>query len=231
LQHIRGTDFRATAELIETVIGKDAEHAKQDNTAWRAIESLTRRAVKSERSSYLASRGLEVPPGIRFCREVPYFEEGKETRYLDAMLAPITRNGELLSYQATYLHNGKKAPVAIPRKTLPGKPISGGACEVYPAEEVMGIAEGVETAIAAKMLFSTPTWASLSTSGMRTWEWPAIVKEVWIFADNDANYAGHAAAYALAHRLAKAGIAAHVQFPQIAGDWNDVLLASARKQA
>jgi putative DNA primase/helicase len=53
-----------------------------------------------------------------------------------------------------------------------------------------------------------------------------------VFADNDTNFAGHAAAYTLAHRLALAGIKVYVEFPvDIDGapdsnDWNDVLIRS-----
>jgi putative DNA primase/helicase len=232
LQHLRGIDFREAAELVDSIIGKNQDMEPRDNTAELANARLTARAIRPASSAYLASRGLEVPPGILFAREVPYYEEGQEPLRFDAMLAPITRNGELLTYQATYLLKGAKAPVSTVRKTLPGKPIAGGTVALYPAAECMGVAEGVETAIAAHMLFpSTPTHATLSTSGMKSWEPPPMVKEVWIFADNDANYAGHAAAYHLAHRLHKAGLAVTVMFPHIQGDWNDVLLASTRKQA
>lgn len=231
IQHLRGTSFRETADLIDSIIGKNENMERPDDSAYKGTMSLVARSVQVPKSSYLASRGLEVAPGIRFARDVPYYEEGKDTIMLDAMIAPITLNGETLSAQATYLRSGKKADVPVPRKTLPGRPIAGGACELYPAAECMGVAEGVETAIAAKMLFNTPTWATLSTSGMKSWQWPAVAKDIWIFADKDANYAGHAAAYALAHRIVKAGLTATVLFPDIVGDFNDVLKASLLERA
>ncbi|HEU4982060.1 MAG TPA: toprim domain-containing protein, partial [Acidobacteriaceae bacterium] len=69
-----------------------------------------------------------------------------------------------------------------------------------------------------------PVWSALNTSLLAAWMPPAGVTRVLIFADHDANWAGHAAAYALAHRLALKGVACEVRMPP-PGDWNDALLA------
>ena len=52
---------------------------------------------------------------------------------------------------------------------------------------------------------------------------PEGVSEVHIFADCDEGYAGQAAAYTLAHRLA-GKVEVVVRLPAAPGDWNDVLL-------
>jgi hypothetical protein len=47
---------------------------------------------------------------------------------------------------------------------------------------------------------------------------------VHIFADNDANFAGHEADYTLARRLSREGLAAEVHIPDNTdSDWLDVL--------
>ena len=58
---------------------------------------------------------------------------------------------------------------------------------------------------------------------MSKWIVPPDVRELIIFADNDASYAGQAAAFELAHRVKKAGLSVSVRFPPITDtDWNDV---------
>ncbi len=95
--------------------------------------------------------------------------------------------------------------------------------ELWPAATKMGVAEGVETAIAASMLFDIPVWAALNTSLLKAFEPPELCEELVIFADNDENFAGHAAAYALAH--AQSGrVLIDVCMPGAPGeDWCDVL--------
>ncbi len=94
---------------------------------------------------------------------------------------------------------------------------------------VIGISEGIETAIAAHELFKLPVWAAVSTSGMESFAPPLGVVKVIVLADHDRNYAGHKAAYTLAHRLAVAGIGVEVKVPPAPGDWNDVLSEEPRK--
>lgn len=225
----RGYDFASACRDVESVIGpcpNDGETVSQPiEKTW--AESLRARACKTTSSIYLASRGLEVAPGLDWIKSMVYSDDGKKVGEFPAMLAPIVKGGKFLTYHATYLHDGKKAPVETCRKILPGPPNSGAACPLYPEAECMGIAEGVETAIAAKMIFGLPVWAALNTSLLAAWEPPAIVKRVTIFGDNDANYAGHAAAYQLAHRLVRKGLDVEMQIPpEVGQDWNDVLLAN-----
>jgi putative DNA primase/helicase len=60
------------------------------------------------------------------------------------------------------------------------------------------------------------------------WVPPEGVEEVVVFGDNDAKYAGQAAAFALARKLSAKGMKASVKIPPIIGqDWNDVFQANA----
>ena len=140
------------------------------------------------------------------------------------MLAPITRDGRFLTFHVTYLEDGHKAPVDPCRKMLPGPGLKGAAVELWPHNEVLGIAEGIETAIAAHMLFKVPVWAALNTSLLKSFTPPDQVKRLVIFGDNDTNHAGQAAAYALAHRLHDR-VEIEIKFPDSPGDFNDVLIA------
>lgn len=223
VMHWLELDFKAACERIESVLGKDADFKPEPREKTYA-EILSQTAVRSERSAYLASRGLEVPPSLQWHRAALYHQDGEKLGPYSAMLAPVTRGGEWLTYHVTYLEGGAKAPVTAPRKLLPHPGIlNGSSIALYDPEETMGIAEGIETAIAAKMLFGIPVWSALNTSLMKSWQPPSIAKSIVIFGDNDANFAGQSAAYALANSLVGRR-KVEVQFPPDVGDWNDVLL-------
>ena len=225
LQCAQGWTFAEAAAAVEGVIGKPDEPEAPRPASW--AQSLRSQTVKTGRSKYLEARGLEVAPGLEWIWSLPYMEDGVRVEVYPAMLAPIYRDGKFLTYHVTYLYQGGKAPVDAPRKILPGPPLSGGACPLYPAGPVLGIAEGIETAIAARMKFGIPVWASLNTSLMQGWNPPKGTRKVVIFGDNDTHLAGHAAAYALAHRLLLKEIEVEIQIPSVPGDWNDVLLNDA----
>ena len=58
-----------------------------------------------------------------------------------------------------------------------------------------------------------PCLVVVSANGVETFEPPLGVKTLTVFADNDANFTGQAAAYAAAHRLSLRGIACKVCAP------------------
>jgi len=222
--------FAEAAKMVESVIGKADEPRREPEPvvpAW-----LARLNPKpTERSAYLEGRGLTVPHALRWARKVPYFQDAAELGQFDAMLAPVVRGDKFLGYHITYLHAGKKADVPAPRKMLCSG-TAGAACQLYPLDgEELGVGEGIETCIAAHQLFQVPVWAALNTSMLARFEWPPAVKLLRIFADHDANFAGHAAAYALAHRAAQMGLTVAVHMPAAIGDWNDVLLSDRQKSS
>jgi len=100
----------------------------------------------------------------------------------------------------------------------------GCAIRLAPAAGIMGVAEGIETAISASLLFDMPVWACINASLLAKWIPPDIAKVVYVFGDNDLTYTGQAAAYRLANRLAvqfKLGV--EIRIPDLPGtDWNDI---------
>lgn len=231
IKHLRDCSDKEAFELVETVIGKeDFQPERKPKTFAHMLQA---KALKAPRSAYLEARGLEMPTNLFFARDVKYYEDGKAIGSYDAMLAPFSKNGKFLTYQATYLRNGKKAPVANPKKTLPvDDSMAGGAVELYPMDgSTLGVAEGVETAIACKMMTGIPTWATLSANLMRSFEPPAGVEKVVIFSDNDDNLTGQAAALHLANRLKMKGLQVTVLVPEVVDtDFNDVLNGGEAEQ-
>src|SRR3546814_1507927 len=84
---------------------------------------------------------------------------------------------------------------------MPGGFPIGSYVELSPPAEEMGVAEGIETALAVTRDFGIPCWSTISADGLKAFTPPAIVKRLRIFGDNDPKYGGQAAAYALVHRM------------------------------
>lgn len=231
----KGWDFRTAAREIEQAAGAipagampkqkgEAEKVEKLRRVWAEAKPLQ---AGDEAMRYLAGRGLSVetiPNCLRLHPAMPYFEDDKEVGKYPAILARVVGpDGAGLALHRTYLQGGKKAPVTSPRKLMAGKPVAGGAIRLAPAGEWLGVAEGIETALAASALFGCPVWSVVSANGIEAFEPPAGVKTLTIFSDNDSNFTGQAAAYAAARRLSQRGIACEVAIPPFVGDWLDVL--------
>ena len=168
-----------------------------------------------------------TPASLRFKeRHLEYNEWGAlrwhPTR--DEMLAQIIAPD---GSRATGLH---RTIIGTKVRKINGK-MGGGAIRLYGYnprfEGRLGIAEGIETAIAFSMMadpmFRVPMWAVASTSGMQSFEPPAGTKHLTIAADCDGP--GLTAAEKLAKRL---DIDVTIECPPKHGqDWNDVLIEKA----
>ena len=227
---VKGIDFKEAAKEIERVVGfvkpgtlKPAQSDASKIEALRRIWKESRPVIEGDEVwRYLAGRGLTPSPALRMHPGLAY-REGAEAGTYPAMLALIAApDGTGASIHRTYLLDGSKAPVSKAKKIMPGLPITGGAVRLSSIARHLGIAEGIETALAASSRFSLPVWAAVSSGGMESWIPPAGVEAVTVFADNDENFTGQKAAFVLAHRLALAGIAVEVQIPPCRGkDWAD----------
>lgn len=237
---VTGLQFREAAQRIERLAGAaqptTGKPERSDDDKLAALRRVYRKSAPiaddDDAVRYLRGRGLrldELPLALRLHPALAYYDDGKHMGTFKAMLATVTdSSGRAVSLHRTYLRDAQKAPVAAPKKLMEGLPIAGAAIRLTPVSECMGVAEGIETAIAAYELFEIPTWSCISTSGIESFEPPPEVREVIVFADHDHNYAGQKAAYAVAHRLALRGIDVEVQVPPEPGDWLDHLL---RKKA
>ena len=232
---ITGLSFRDVAAEVERIAGTvrpsaaKPERSNEDKLA--ALRRAYRESKPIERGDeacrYLAGRGLalyDLPESIRLHPGMAYRDDGEVLGTFPAMLAIVTSPmGEAVSIHRTYLQDGRKAPMSAPKKLMQGLPLPGAAIRLTPVSRTVGIAEGVETALAAAELFEVPTWSCISTSGIESFEPPAGVDHVIVFADNDKNFAGQAAAYRAAHRLTLKGYEVEVIVPPTEGDWLDEL--------
>jgi len=188
---------------------------------------------------YLESRGLTLLPevvqadALRFHRSCPLRYGGKGEG-LPAMVAAISnlRTNAPQGVHCTFLDpSGSKAvmPDGGASRRIYGI-AAGGAVKLIADEDVtdgIGIAEGVETALAIMCIGWLPVWSVLSTSGLRTF--PAIVGSVTIWGDSDSETNGNPgrrAAFEAVERLRAQGCEAVARLPIRTGekaDWNDIL--------
>lgn len=195
---------------------------------------------------YLQSRELvfnvdevEKSDCLRFNPEMPYYDEdGNEVGKFPAIVCAIRDvEGNLVTLHRTYLtKSGKKAKVANAKKMMPvpdGLDVNGAAVRLgEPTEGILGLAEGLETALSAYRVTQIPVWSTVNATLMESFEVPAGVHTVLIWADKDKSVTGEKSANVLKARLEKQGIQVYVLLPKLpipardkGVDWNDVLMS------
>lgn len=220
-----GLPFAECAKRIDSIVGNvDTTPIKSKSDPLPALRRMQDALVPMDGINpvrlYLKSRGLSPAPATRFCPSWRYWDDGNVIGRFPAMVHQIqSPEGQPLTWHVTYLTpKGEKAPVPAQRKVMPAAgELSGGAIRLYPAGETLGIAEGIETAMAAHKLTSLPVWAAYSANLLSQWNPPESVKHVVVFGDNDASYTGQWAAFTLAKRLVSQGFSVTVEIPNREG--------------
>ncbi|AFS52654.1 DUF7146 domain-containing protein [Leptospirillum ferriphilum] len=181
--------------------------------------------------TYLKGRGITLdrwPEDLRTHAGLDYWEvddAGKPVRtgVFPCMLAVIRNpEGRPVGIHRTWVNpdGSGKAPVPSPKKILKVHDLTGSAVRIFPLRDgLLAVCEGIEDALSAWILWHVPTWACLGTSGMKSFEPPAGIRELIIFADRDVHGAGQKAALALAKKLKKE-MAVSVRLP--AGHAKDI---------
>lgn len=240
-----GLDFRGAAREIEKYIGDvapakpkpdqtDEQKRAAMNELWRASKPI---AMGDVADRYLAARGLgqgAYPASLRTIGRLRHKDEDDVVSYHPAIIAMVSgSDGKPVTLHRTYLSgDGAKAAVTPPRKLMACSLPKGVSVRLSAPATVLGVAEGIETSLAASKLFGVPCWAAINTTMMEGWVAPDGTKEVIVFGDNDQKFGGHAAAYTLAHRLAVKGLRVRVEIPDEAGsDWNDSVMADKAMEA
>lgn len=171
--------------------------------------------------TYLDRRG-GLKPGL----DTRFTEIGPRS-YTDDLGAPAMIvavrdvEGVLTGAQVTHL-----TPAGDKIRRLTFGAVAGGAVRLSEirADRILAVGEGVETCRSFEALFSIPTWACLSATGLEQFIPPPGLARLVIAADRDLSGRGLEAARHLAERACKA-CAVDISLPDCPGDWNDALTA------
>jgi hypothetical protein len=216
--HARRSDLRVTSRA-STIVA--IERSKAAIAIWNAGRPAEGTLVQT----YLGTRGIRIPlpPALHFHAGLKH----PSGTIWPGMVALVTcgADGAPLAVHRTFLsrHGLSKAPVE-PAKMMLGR-CRGGAVRLGPIGDRVMIAEGIETALSAMQATGQTAWAALSTSGLRTLDLPASVRDVVVLADGDD--AGEAAAQNAAWRWKRDGRGVRIARPPRGLDFNDVLLGRA----
>lgn len=218
-------------QLAEVAKSHEIEKARASNAVtWnQALTPLSSGVV----NLYLTKRGLSLPFFPQEIKEsvLDYYIDGMSIGKLPVMLGRVTNpSGDMVAIHRTYLsHDGLKTDVGQPKKLskingpMAGSSIKFGEPELHKGRLTLGVAEGIETALACYLSSRIPTWSCVSAGGMKRFVWPEGLQSLIIFGDNDKSGVGQAAAQALLKRAIQSGLECRVLIPiEIGRDWLDV---------
>jgi len=208
-------EVRKTQKLTDEEA--NAKTKEKLNKLWARSVPLTDDSAVVLRK-YLYSRGvLEAAmrsEDLRFCEALEYYDGAKFVGAFPAMLALVRDNrGFAVQIHRTYLDKsgeGRKLNIenADPRKSTTGVQGTTGR-SIHLAKPdcgVIGIAEGIETALAVTQGAGVPVWSCVCAPFMTSFVPSAGVHTVIIFVDVDRSLAGEKAADKLQQRLEARGI-------------------------
>lgn len=227
------------AARARQIAAATAERQAQQQEQWNANAQRIARTWDESRplvpgdpaTLYLKRRGMAglwpLPQCLRLHRSLTYWHDGERLGTFPAMVAPLVApDGRMVALHRTYLtSDGRKADVPQVKKlTGTAGPLMGACIPLHkPVGRCIGIAEGIETALAAWAGSGVPTVAAYSAGALASWQWPQDTRRIVVFADADDAGRGASSELRARVRASAAGIRCEVLAPTLEGlDWCDV---------
>lgn len=187
-------------------------------TLWKEARPVTDMPV----SAYIATRGFSGPhPALRYHERVP-LGRGADVRFRPALLAAVEADAGIIALERLFLdpRTGLPASDLDPPKLMLGRP-HGGTVRFGAATDVLGLAEGWETAWSAHLLLGLPVWAALGADRFPLVTVPERIERLFLLHDNDLSGRRGAGRATQAHARDGRSIEP-LPPPRGFNDWNDL---------
>jgi putative DNA primase/helicase len=225
--------------LRDTQVISAHESAKRKaniDKIWSGVKAI--QGTKAE--TYLRSRGIKGDPASwnnLFFHDSLAYKEDDETPWTrhPGMLA-IVRDTDCksLTLHRTFLADDGQGKANVSRQKMmmaQPRPLKGACIRIdqpveTPAGKLIGIAEGIETALSIREATGCPMWIGISDRIMEQVVFPEDVKFIIVWADIEPSGAGLRAAETLRSIWEPKGVKVIVEAPHLMNrdkaDWNDV---------
>jgi putative DNA primase/helicase len=210
--------LRAADESAQRISKQRKQHAL---AIWNGAKPVSETLVPR----YLRGRGIHVPlpPSIRGIEKLHHTPTGQ---YYPGMIGAVTiwPSREVVGVHRTYIAPDGSTKASIKQEKMMLGKCGGGAVRLAPAGEQLAITEGIETGLSIIQALNIPTWAALSTGGIRSLKLPPadVTKRIVICADNDP--AGISVANFAAETWRQNGYIVKIAVPPQPGtDFNDLI--------
>lgn len=211
-----GGDANAPASVVRRIDDPAIAERKRERLRliWKQCIGLSNPDARPVRT-YLESRALgeilKAPPKLlRAHPGLEYWDNSRNLGKFPAMVALFqASNDNPVTLHVTWLRTdgSAKAAVPVPKKTLsvPKKGATkGGAIRLYPPRNgVLGVAEGIESALSLHLIRRIPVWSARCADGLEHIQIPKDLRRLEIGVDVDPSGKGQQVAQALVARIRK----------------------------
>lgn len=212
--------------------GSDSQEDRKSREYAQSLWDAARDGRGTAVEEYLRARGIKLPVSQQV-RYAPRLKHGPAGQSFRAMIARISDDRGFCAVQRTFLaiDQARKADVK-PNKMTKG-PMGRGAVRLRMPADVLGIAEGIETALSASQIYAMPVWATLSANRLGKIDIPETVRFLHIFGDS--GEVGQREAFAAADVYEARGLHVEIVFPAAhfkaadKADFNSIITESAQR--
>lgn len=174
--------FRGGSVSITPAPPKEIKPSANALRLWRQARPLQGTIAQT----YLEKRLIKAgSPELRYLARTPLGPKG-HVRFLPAMLAAVRTDAHIMAIHRTFLQSDglRQAGFIKPKRALGS--LGTAAVRLFPPRNgILGLAEGIESAMSAAQITSIPVWATLGNERFGIVTIPESVKELYLFVDND----------------------------------------------